>query len=368
VSEGAARQLALFFDTQPSPARVWTDYFDQRRAVEAVSAYVATLPSSRTEEQHTRVAYAGGLKHFLAWAGNELPTTDLMRQYVAFHVQRGLRSRTIISRYLAPIRHYLKRLADQIQPGLKGDERDFVADCREQIRQASAIEYPRVEITSDVPPLWRAEFKRLTIEQVNTLLRSIDRDTLAGLRDYALLHLAFSTGLRLAELARVSLSSIRVLDSATYTVSVRGKRNNIDPVPLMEACYEDIRAYTTAFNASLPETDSALRIDGDVPVWKALTKYGTPLVIVGRDPRKGLSHQAIRDIVGGRSLAALGEEWRLAVHDTRRTCAFLAHESGMDLDDVRALLRHKDISITMKYIGQKPDLSKRALGKRVNFG
>lgn len=348
-------------------ARVWTDYFSTREAVTAVYAYIATLPSSRTPEKHTFHVYAGGLEHFLDWLGDRLPTPDVMRLYVAFHVQRGIKSRTIISRYLAPIRHYLVALSNQLQPGLTGTEREFVADCREQIRQAAAISYPKSETTSDVAPLWRAEFKRLAIEQVNAVLQHIDRTTLAGLRDYALLHLAFSTGLRLAELARVSRDALRPLTTDAYTVSVRGKRNNIDPVPLTTACYQDLMAYVEAFNAALVDGDPQ-RIEGSVPLWKAFTRYGRPLVMTGRAPDKGLSHQAIRDIVGGRSAAALGDEWRLAVHDTRRTCACLAYGAGMQLDDVRALLRHKDISVTMKYIGQPPDLSKRTLGRIVSFG
>jgi site-specific recombinase XerD len=366
VSGRTSRQLTLFSDASAAPD--WMDYFNQRAAVEAVSAYVATLPSSRNFEQHTKVAYAGGLKHFLGWIGDQLPTADVMLQYIAFHVQRGIKSKTIISRYLAPTRHYLKALSNQTIDGMTGEDWYFMQDCREKIRQAAEIPYPKNEISTDVAPLWRAEFKRLTLDQINEILRSIDRGTLAGLRDYALLHLAFSTGLRLAELARVSLISIRTLDTTTYTVSVRGKRNNWDPVPLTQTCYQDIRDYTTAFNAALPESHEAHRIEGDVPVFKAMNRYGFPLVMIGRDPRKGLSHQAIRDVVGGRSVAALGEEWRLAVHDTRRTCAALAHESGMQLDDVRALLRHKDISVTMKYIGQKPDMTTRTLGRRVTFG
>lgn len=365
MSEGAPQQLVLIFEAPAIPA--WLEHFSQRAAVEAMYAYVATLPSSRNPERHTLKVYSEGLKHFLNWIGDDLPTLLLMQQYVAMHVQRGVTSRTIISRYLVPTKHYLKALANQHIEGLTGATRDLVTDCREQIRQAIQVPYPRSEVSSDVSPLWRAEFKRLTIDQVNELLRSIDRTTLTGLRDYALFRLAFSTGLRLAELARVSCDAICPLSDQIYTVSVRGKRNTIDPVPMDANCYQDLMTYVEAFNAALP-ADDPQQVKGNAPIWKALNRYGRPLVMRGREACKGLSHQAIRDIIGGRSAAALGEAWKLAVHDTRRTCAFMAYEAGMALDDIRALLRHKDISTTMKYIGQRPDMSKRMLGRLLSFG
>jgi integrase/recombinase XerD len=215
--------------------------------------------------------------------------------------------------------------------------------------------------------LWRPEFTRLDIKQVNAVLRQIDRTTMAGLRDYALLHLAFSTGLRLAEMARISLASIQPTGDGAYLITVRGKRSNVDPVPISGLAYADIAAYLEAYNEGLPTGDPR-RIVGDTPIWQPLHRDRFYFALGRTNPCKGLSHQAIRDLIAKRTGVALGKQWELAAHDTRRTAAAIAYDSGMPLPDIQALLRHKDASVTLHYVGTKPDFHKRSLSTYVNFG
>lgn len=345
--------------------KTWTSYFEPRAAVASVYSYVASLPSSRTKEKATAIAYRGGLEYFTTWMGSALPTPDLMRGYVAHLVQRGLKSSTINARYLAAPRHYLRALSNQSIFGLTGSAHDFVADCREQIRQAAAMPSPKPDTVSNLPPLWRPEFHRLSLDEVNHVLRTIDRSTLAGLRDYALMLIAFTTGLRLAELARITLASIRPTRAGNYIVVVRGKRNNIDPVPFSRDAYADLMAYVWTYNSGLPPNDPR-RIWNAVPVFQPLHRETFYMKFARYSPANGLSHQAIRDAVAKRSRLALG--YSIAVHDTRRTAAYLAHKSGMTLPDIQQLLRHKEPTITWKYIGNEPDFESRMLSTRLVFG
>jgi site-specific recombinase XerD len=343
----------------------WTTYFNQPAAVESVYAHMASLPSSRTEEKYTAAVYRGGLQYFMNWSNNALPTPDLMRVYMAHLVQRGLAASTINARYLTSVRHYLRALANQMITGLTGKARDFVADCKEQIRQAIALPSPKPGTSSNLPPLWRPDFHRLTLDEVNHVLRSIDRSTLAGLRDYTLLHIAFTTGLRLAELARINLAAIRPSGAGNYIVIVRGKRNNIDPVPFSADAYVDLLVYVWTFNSGLPVGD-VRRIRDSVPVFQPLHRETFYMASWRYDAADGLSHQAIRDAVTKRSRMALG--YAIAVHDTRRTAAYLAHKSGMDLPDIQQMLRHKQPDITWKYIGSEPNYETRMLSKLLAFG
>lgn len=345
----------------------WLQYFHPRAALDAVAAHIAALPSSRTDEKHTARVYASGIKYFLEWSGDELPTPDRLKAFTAHLVQRGLKSSTIASKYLAPVRLYLKRLAEQ-PIRVHGTEREFVSDCRDQIRQAASIPTPRAETTSNIAPLWRPEFTRLNIQQVNAVLRQISPATIGGLRDYALLHIAFSTGLRLAEIARISLDSIQpTADGDGYIITVRGKRSNIDPVPVSRLAYADLMAYVQAFNAPLDAADPR-RIRGSMPVWQPLHSGTTHFAPTRYKPAGGLSHQSIREIIAKRTASALGSEWSLAAHDTRRTAAAIAYDAGMPLPDIQALLRHKDAAVTLRYVGTKPDYHKRALSTYVSFG
>lgn len=349
-----------------APARNWLDHFSIERGIESVATHVAGLASSRTPEQTTKAVYMGGLKYFIGWLDGRMPTLDIMTHFVAHLTQRGLVAKTINARYLAVARLYLKALAKQHRPGLTGTTREFVADCALEIREASEIESAKKDVTSYVAPLWNPKFHRLSIDQVNAVLDSLPRTTLAGLRDYALLRVGFSTGLRLAELARISLSSIREVGEDLYLLSVRGKRNNFDPVVLDADAYKSILRYIMAYNRALPVNDPR-RIVNDVPLWQPLTKYDTPWPVGTFDPCKGLSHQGLRNVIGNRTQATLGKSWRLTPHDLRRTFAAAAWDAGMPLPDIQAAMRHGDISITMKYIGERPDYKSRMLANRVTF-
>lgn len=353
----------------PAPARHWLDYFSIEAAVEAVAVHVASLPSSRTPEQTTRIAYEGGLNYLTDWLGEDMPTPTTMQRFIAHLTQRGLATRTINARYLAPARHYLRALAAQHRPGLTGDTRDFVADCSMAIRAASEIAPAKQDTTSRIGPLWNPKFKRLSLEQVNTLLESLKTGSgLIDLRDYALIRVAVSTGLRLAELGRVTLDAIRPQEDAEdCLLRVRGKRNNVDPVPLDVEAYKAILRFVLAFNRALA-LDDPRRIQAGIPVWQPIHRYNKPYPIGSHDPRRGLSHQAMRDMMGDRTEAALGAPWRLSPHDFRRTFAALSYRAGMALEDIQAALRHADISTTMKYIGSIPDYGKRTLAHLVSIG
>lgn len=347
----------------------WLRYFDPRAAVAAVAAHVETLPSSRTSERHTFRAYADGLNHFLQFCGNALPTEDMLNGFIAHLVKhRGLKASTISSKYLAPVRLYLTKLAGQRVTGFNGSERDYIADCRDHIRAAAAVKSPRPETTTNISPLWNPQFTRLTLKQVNAVLRSIGDQTKIALRDYALLHVAFSTGLRLAELQRITLDSITNSGEA-YLVTVRGKRSNTDPVPISAAAYADIQAYVTAYNANLPDGDPR-RIERATPLWQPLL-HGDHYAHVGTNgytPLRGLSVQGIRDVIARRTGDALGKDFALAAHDTRRTAAAIAYDAGMPLPDIQALLRHKDAAVTLRYVGTKPNFETRSLSTYVTFG
>ena len=61
----------------------WLSYFDRAAAVRAVESHVAALPSKDSEFQHTAKNYKAGLKYWLRWAGDRMPSADLVKQYIA---------------------------------------------------------------------------------------------------------------------------------------------------------------------------------------------------------------------------------------------------------------------------------------------
>lgn len=346
----------------------WQNYFSVEKALAAVAAHVASLPSSRTPEKHTQKVYESGLKYFLQWSVGQLPTEDLIQGFIGHLIShKNLKPSTVNAKYLAPVRLYLRKLSGQ-QIKATGAIRDFVTDCREHIRAAAAVKSPRPQETTNISPLWNPKFTRLNLNQVNAVLRSLDITTKLGMRDYALLHVAFSTGLRIAELHRITLSAIKPAGEV-YLLTVRGKRSNSDPVSLSKAAYDDLCDWVDMYNAGL-DSDDPRRIGDDSPVWQAMV-HGDNYAQVGVnrfDPDKGMSMQSIRNVIERRTAEALGEDYKLAAHDTRRTAAAIAYDAGMPLTDIQAMLRHKDAAVTLRYVGTKPDFESRSLANYVSFG
>jgi integrase len=352
----------------------WLQYFNPFIARTAFNAHLDALPGALTPERHTIKSYNGALDYFLKWSCMQMPTEDMMERFIA-HLRHDLKlaSTTISSRYLAPARLYLRKLAKQnvdlesfVDPYATSVEQftqrnnAFVAigQIREHLRAASEIKSPKPEITTNIAPLWQPKFNRLTVEEINTRLRRIDRTTLLGARDYALLQAAFSSALRLAELARITPNSFS-RDGEQWLITVRGKRSNIDPVPISAKVYAFIQEWIDAYNLLLAEDDPR-RIVGDTPIWQPLTRSNRHMPIGSNryNPAEGMSHQAIRDMIFRRA--------GIAVHDTRRTCAAIAYDNGMNITQIQALLRHKDAAVTLLYIGTKPDYVSRILP--VTFG
>lgn len=346
----------------------WLDYFSLADALHSVAAHIAALPSSTsTPERHTAKSYEMGLRYFLAWYNEALPGPALVQEYIAHLKMRGLKSSTIATRYLAPLRLLIGKLHEQHIP-VTGREREFVADCKEQMSLALKVKSPKAEQTSNVAPLWRADHVRLSLQEVNAVLRRINRRTLSGLRDYALLRIAFESALRIAELQRLTLDSFRAEDNVVL-ITVRGKRNNIDSVSITPDCYAAVNAYVDAWNADLDDDDPRV-IDRHVALWQPMIHGNNyPLLGVNRyNPRRGMSIQSIRDVIARRTVDALGEDRRLAAHDTRRTAAALAYESGMGIAEIQKLLRHKSAATTLLYVGERPDYAGRTLGLRIKIG
>lgn len=327
----------------------WQAYFNLEQAYQAVFAHVASLPSSRKvgndePDYHTARAYKAGLDYYLSMFADHLPTPHVIQSYIAHLTQRGLKASTINSKYLAPLRHWLKALASQIDPYAPKE----IYALAYQITLATQIKSVKSETTSHVSALWRVG-KRLEMPQIRATLNFIDRTTITGLRDYALLITAFSTGLRLAELSRITQNSITPSGDGVWIITVRGKRNNIDPVPISAQVKNAIDAYITAYNLLAPSP-----LAPNASLWQSIRKGNHPTP----QTKRGISHQCLSDILGKWTEIA-GE--RLAPHDFRRTAASIAYSSGMELKNIQQLLRHADLSTTDRYIKDKPTFANRVL-------
>lgn len=183
----------------------------------------------------------------------------------------------------------------------------------------------------------------LTIDQVQALRSQIPRDTVLGLRDYAMITAYLYTARRNTEIRRLRWGDIEKNGETIWYVW-SGKRKTDQRCEMPRPVYDAIITFLSA--AGMLET-----IQADdyifVTVASGNRKEGQPLCMreVGRMLKKYLR------------LAGLDAE-EIHVHTLRHTAAMLRRWAGESIEDISALLGHSTIATTQIYLDKvegKPD-------------
>jgi integrase/recombinase XerC len=160
--------------------------------------------------------------------------------------------------------------------------------------------------------------------------KSGSRGDFRAVRDWAMLELFYSTGVRLAELAGLDLTD---LDLVSEQVRVRGKGRKERIVPVGRQAEKAARRYLP-----LREGVLARRKDGGIGERAVfLSQRGTRLT-----PR------AVQYVVR-RFLATVDGDSSLRVHSLRHSFATHLLDAGADLRAVQELLGHASLSTTQVY-------------------
>lgn len=187
------------------------------------------------------------------------------------------------------------------------------------------------------PRLGRRLPRALGESELVRLLESPDVSTLRGLRDRAMLSVAYAAGLRVSELVRLEMGD---LDLERGVVGALGKGQKRRLVPLGEVALEHLEAYLTA-----READDAVRSARKER--RAAKSSGKNYVF--RSPRGGaLTRQAFWQIVG-RYARGAGVRGGAHPHQLRHSFATHLLGGGADLRSVQTLLGHANIVTTEIY-------------------
>lgn len=171
----------------------------------------------------------------------------------------------------------------------------------------------------------------LTSKQVRKLLQTIDRSTLKGLRDYAILLLMVTTGLRTIEVQRANIEDLRtVADFTALFIQGKGREERTDYVKVDSPVEDAIRAYLKA---------------------RRKTNRAQPLFtsIAHRNSGNRMTTRSISRIVKENMIEANLKSDRLTAHSLRHTAATLNLLNGGTPEETRQLLRHSNINTTLIY-------------------
>ena len=171
----------------------------------------------------------------------------------------------------------------------------------------------------------------LTTRQVTRLLGAIDRSTLKGLRDYAMLSVMVTTGLREISIVRADIGDIRTAgDAVALYYQGKGHEEKADYVKLAEPVEEAVRAYLKARGETDPKA----------PLFSS---------IANRNTGERMTTRSVSRVAKDRLIAVGLESDRLTGHSFRHTAATLNLLAGGTVEETQQLLGHANINTTLIY-------------------
>lgn len=287
---------------------------------DAIDSFLTILAVEKGYSPHTCRAYGRDLNEFARFA--DAPpdqsteeskdsvnfTVDridplLIRGYLAF--LHGKNARATISRKLSALRSF----------------------CRYLISMETFKDNPAEHILT--PKQKRAVPHHLTVDDMFRLLDSIKTDSVAGLRNRALLETLYSTGIRVSELTGLNMDDV---DFEQRLMRIKGKGNKERIVPVGDKALDAIKAYRDEL---LNEVKGGKRSLPDEALFLNLRN-------------KRLTTRSVARILDQVAKSS-GLLVPVSPHALRHSFATHLLDSGADLRAVQELLGHKSLSTTQRY-------------------
>ncbi|MEY4579613.1 MAG: hypothetical protein RL701_4316 [Pseudomonadota bacterium] len=270
-----------------------------------IDAYLDHLRVERGLARHTLEAYAADLRSFLRALTEQGTALDAaaasdIRTVLSSLTEGGLSARSQ-ARFMSSLRGFYKHLVRE----------ELVA--QDPFQQ---LETPR--FTNKLPSL-------LAASEVLLLLAAPDCTDLRGLRDAAMLHTLYASGLRVSELVELRLVDV---DLRTGVLSPLGKGRKRRIVPLGELASDSVQRYLTSVRGKWADASEARLF---------VTQRGT-----------GMTRQAFWKNLK-RYARVAGISKRVSPHTLRHSFATHLLEGGADLRVVQTLLGHADLNTTQVY-------------------
>ena len=295
------------------------------------------LPAQRGLSPHTIRSYRDGLVLLLRFTARELRRTVDRLDVPDLTVER-------VTRFLA---------------ALEAERRNGIATRNARLGAihvfARYLAGQRPEHLGTLQRVIGMPFKRGAIEvpieyldrtELDALLKSIDRSTDLGRRDYALFAFMFNTGARVQEVLNVRAADVRL--EAPPQVRLLGKGRKERVCPLWPATAKLLR-----------DLISRRRGDGGAE--------GSPLVFTNARgqalTRYGVRYLLRRYVQKAAQVAPSLKSKRLHPHSIRHSTAVALLKSGVDFATISQWLGHAGLNTTMRYARADLDLKRRALAQ-----
>lgn len=250
---------------------------------------------------NTVASYCSDIEKFLEWLGDTLVQdvdNTLVEAYLSS--RKGIEKRSQ-ARLLSSLRSFFGWLV--LEGTLKDNPCDLV----------------------DSPKLGRYLPDVLSVEEIISIIESVDLRLTQGIRDRAILEVLYGCGLRVSEVVSLKMSCLYFKEGF---VRVIGKGDKERLVPFGEMAVEAVRAYMEV----RPDAD---RAEYDDVLF--LNRYGRPL-----------SRQSVFKMIKCQALIADVRK-EISPHTFRHSFATHMIENGADLRVVQEMLGHESVTTTEIY-------------------
>lgn len=279
--------------------------FQQNKLEDLFKDFIVFIDAS----PNTIRTYRGSLKQwFLYLRQNQIvqPTAETVRQY-RDHLQVTGKKAATVKNYIIAVKRFF---AWTEEAGLYPNIAKFIK-------------------SGYLSKTFRKDY--LTGSQARQILNSIDRSTVKGKRDYAMLVTMLTMGLRTIEVARANIEDIRTKGNTTVLyVQGKGHDEKDDLIRMPQHVEAAIRDYLSVRRAK----------DLSEPLFTSTSNHNAD----GR-----MTTRSIRRIVKTAFVSAGYDSPRLTAHSTRHTAATLSLLNGATLQQTQELLRHRNIGTTEIY-------------------
>lgn len=275
-----------------------------------VERHLVRLRVERGLGNNSIEAYARDLRDFQEYCrAHKVAPGGLAARVVSGYLERmGRRGMSVASqrRHLASIRGLVRELLDA-----RILERDPAA---------------AVKLRPHPRPLPRTLSRR----DIEMLLDAIDVTTLRGMRDHAMLELAYGCGLRVSELVGMRLGQVNLTERVVIVLGKGGKER---VVPIGKAAIRALKSYLAARAEEAARLPRAARPDAAL----FISRLG-----------RAMTRQGFFKALKGWAAGEPRLRW-VSPHTLRHCFATHLLEGGADLRAVQEMLGHSDISTTQIY-------------------
>jgi site-specific recombinase XerD len=315
--------------------------------LQLINNEIARSPRLKSEE--TRRAYRHDLARFEVWRAGRTLTKLLVEQYAA-ELQHEGKSPATINRKLAAVRWWARRLSD-----LAFEDSALTRDERDEVSTQAA----RVAVVEDVGGSRVRTGREVTQGELSALMSACAADpSAAGVRDAALMALAWSTGARRSELAGLTIADIQWIDDESADLVIKGKGDKERKVFIYNGAAQALKDWLAIRSNGAGLVFVSITKGGKVQTGERLT--GIKAEALPQSKAAGLSDEALAQMLEKRRQAARLTQ-HLTWHDFRRTFAGTLLDNGADLVTVQKLMGHASPVTTSNYDRRGDETKRKAL-------